>query len=199
MNIAQVLWKYLLKIGKSSSKIVANEAFEQGATDMKTQLTTIKNSEADLIFAPVYYQPAAYITQQADELGMDIPFIGTDGWDGILEVTVDASALEGVVFQTPFAYNDPNPAVKSFVEKYEEETGEKPDQFGANAYDAVYAVKAALEKAGSTKSEDLIAAMQEIEVEGITGNIAFDEDGEPDKDVKLIRIVNGEYELFTLE
>ncbi len=190
---------FVEKIGKSSSKIVANEAFEQGATDMKTQLTTIKNSEADLIFAPVYYQPAAYITQQADELGMDIPFIGTDGWDGILEVTVDASVLEGVVFQTPFAYNDPNPAVKDFVEKYEEETGEKPDQFGANAYDAVYAVKAALEKAGSTKSEDLIAAMQEIEVEGITGNIAFDADGEPNKDVKLIRIVNGEYELFTLE
>ena len=75
---------FVEKIGKSSSKIVANEAFEQGATDMKTQLTTIKNSEADLIFAPVYYQPAAYITQQADELGMDIPFIGTDD-DSILK------------------------------------------------------------------------------------------------------------------
>lgn len=187
------------KIGESNSEIVANEAFEEGSTDMKTQLTTIKNSDADLIFAPVYYQPAAYMIQQADELGVDIPFIGTDGWDGILEVAADPTILEGVVFQTPFAYNDPNPAVKSFVEKYEEEVGEKPDQFGANAYDAVYAVKAALEKAGTTESEDLIAAMQEIEVEGITGNVSFDEDGEPDKEVKLIKIVDGEYELFSLE
>lgn len=190
---------FVARIEESDSEIVANEAFEEGATDMKTQLTTIKNSGADLIFAPVYYQPASYMTQQADELGIDIPFIGTDGWDGILEVTVDAAILEGVVFQTPFAYNDPNPDVKSFVEKYEEQTGEKPDQFGANAYDAVYAVKAALEKAGTTKSEDLIAAMQEIEVKGITGNISFNEDGEPDKDVKLIKIADGEYELFTLE
>lgn len=190
---------FVARIEESDSEIVANEAFEEGATDMKTQLTTIKNSGADLIFAPVYYQPVSYMTQQAEELGIDIPFIGTDGWDGILEVTVDAAILEGVVFQTPFAYNDPNPDVKSFVEKYEEQTGEKPDQFGANAYDAVYAVKAALEKAGTTKSEDLIAAMQEIEVKGITGNISFNEDGEPDKDVKLIKIVDGEYELFTLE
>lgn len=186
-------------IKDSDAEIVANEGFEANATDMKTQLTTIRNSGADLIFAPVYYQAAYYITQQAHELGMDIPFIGTDGWDGVLEVSVDPAVLEGSVFQTPFTYNDPNPAVQEYVKKYEEETGEKPNQFGANAYDAVYVVKAALEKAGSIESEDLIAAMHEIEVDGITGTISFNENGEPKKDVKLIKIVDGEYELFTLE
>ena len=186
-------------IDASDAEIVAREGFEGDATDMKTQLTTIKNSGADIIFAPVYYQPAAYMTQQAAELEMDIPFMGTDGWDGILEVSTDPAILEGDVFQTPFTYNDPNPAVQSFVEKYEAKTGEKPNQFGANAYDAVYAIKAALEKAGSIESEDLIAAMYEIEVKGITGDITFDEDGEPQKDVKLIEIVDGEYKLFTLE
>ncbi len=186
-------------IGSSDAEIVANEGFEDGATDMKTQLTTIKNSGAEIIFAPVYYQAASYVTQQADELGMDIPFIGTDGWDGILEVTVDAAVVEGSVFQTPFTYNDPNPAVQSYAKKYEDVTGEKPNQFGANAYDAVYVVKAALEKASSIESEDIIAVMQDIQVEGITGNISFNENGEPNKDVKLIKIVDGEYELFTLE
>ncbi|NMB43119.1 MAG: ABC transporter substrate-binding protein [Clostridiales bacterium] len=186
-------------IDASDAEIVANEGFEAGATDMKTQLTTIRNSGADIIFAPVYYQAASYITQQANELGMDIPFIGTDGWDGILEVTVDPAILEGAVFQTPFTYNDPNPAVQEYAKKYEELTGEKPNQFGANAYDAVYVVKEALEKAGTVESEDLIAIMQEIEVDGITGKISFDENGEPQKEVKLIRIVDGEYELFSLE
>ncbi len=187
------------KVEEFGGEIVENLAFEDGATDMKTQLTTIKNSDAELIFAPVYYQAASYMTQQANELGIDILFIGTDGWDGILEVTVDASALEGYVFQTPFSYNDPDEKVQEFVANYKEKTGELPNQFGANAYDCVYVVKAALEQANSTESQDLIDAMLEIKVDGITGSITFGEDGEPNKDVNLIKIVDGEYTLFTLE
>ena len=188
-------------IEESDAEIVATEGFEEGATDMKTQLTTIKNSDPDMIFAPVYYEPAGYMTQQAHELGMEIPFIGVDGWDGILNVAADISILEGTVYQTPFVYTDPDPAIQAYVEKYQDVTGEVPNQFGANAYDAVYVVKAALEKAASVESEDLIAAMYEIEVEGITGNISFniDENGEPNKDVNLIIIENGEPKTFLFE
>lgn len=194
-----VMQVFVDRIADSDSEIVANEGFEEGSTDMKTQLTTIKNSGADLIFAPVYYQPASYITQQADELEIDLPFIGIDGWDGILDVTVNADLIEGAVFQTPFTYNDPNPDVQKFVKEYEDRHGEAPNQFGANAYDCVYVIKAALEETGSTDSKDLIAAMHEVEIEGITGRISFNEDGEPNKEVKLIEIVDGEYEIFTLE
>ncbi len=192
---------FVKEIEGTDAEIVAEEGFEKDATDMRTQLTTIKNSGADIIFAPVYYQPASYITQQAAELEMDIPFIGTDGWDGILGVTTDSAIIEGVVYQTPFVYTDPDPAVQEYVKKYEERTGEEPNQFGANAYDAVYLLKAALEKAGSVESEDLIAAMYEIEIAGITGRISYDEadKGEPKKDVNLVKIEGGEPQLFILE
>ena len=141
------------------------------------------------------------MTQQAHELGMDVPFIGVDGWDGILNVAADISILEGTVYQTPFVYTDPNPVIQAYVEKYQDKTGETPNQFGANAYDAVYVIKAALEKAGSVESEDLIAAMYEIEVEGITGNISFDieDNGEPNKDVNLIIIEDGKPKTFIFE
>lgn len=181
------------KVKEAGGEIVANEAFEEGATDFKTQLTTIKGSDAELIFAPVYYQAASYMTQQAKELDMDIPFIGTDGWDGVLAVSVDPANVEGAVFLTPFVSSDTNPAVQDFVAKYEEKTGGVPDQFAAQAYDCAYVIKAALEQAASVESDALIAAMTEIEVEGLTGKVSFDETGEPHKEAKLVEIVNGEY------
>lgn len=187
------------KVKELGGEIVANEAFEEGATDFKTQLTTIKGTDAELIFAPVYYQAASYMTQQGDELGIDIPFIGSDGWDGVLDVAVDPSILEGTVFLTPFVSTEDDPIAQDFVAKYKEKTDSNPDQFAADGYDCVYVIKAALEKAGSVESDDLIAAMTEIEVNGLTGKVSFDENGEPNKEVKLAKIVNGLYEAFTQE
>ncbi len=152
------------EVAKLGGEIVANEAFEKGAVDFSTQLTKIKGSGAEIIFAPIYYTEASYIATQASELNVGLPFIGTDGWDGILAQVVDAKVLEGSVFLSPFVATDENPAVQSFVKAYKEEYNAVPDQFAADGYDVVYVIKAALEEAGSVKSEDLIAAMTKIKV-----------------------------------
>ncbi|ROR28606.1 branched-chain amino acid transport system substrate-binding protein [Mobilisporobacter senegalensis] len=175
--------------------IVAEESFVTDDVDFNTQLTTIKAAGADALFLPVYYQDAAYIINQANQQGITLPLLGSDGWDGVLGQLEDASLANGGIFLSPFAANDPAENVQKFVKAYQEEFDAVPDQFAADGYDGVYIIKAAIEKAGSTDSAKLIAAMTEIEVDGVTGKMTFTPEGEPNKSAKLIEIVNGEYQL----
>ena len=171
--------------------IVANEAFNKGDVDFTTQLTTIKGTDAEVIFCPIYYGDAAYITQQAKDLGMSIPFVGGDGWDGILEQVTDVTTVEGVTFLSPFLATDPE--VATFVEAYKAKFNSTPDQFAADGYDTVYVIAAAMEQAGSIENEALIAAMTEIQVDGLTGSVTFTPEGEPSKGAKFVEIKDGQY------
>ncbi len=89
-----------------------------------------------------------------------------------------------------------DPSAADFTKAYETAYKATPDQFAADGYDTVYVIKAAMEKAGSIESSDLIKAMTEIEVNGITGKVSFNADGEPNKEPKFVTITNGEYKLF---
>lgn len=177
----------------NGATIVANESFVKGANDFNTQLTKIKATDAQVIVVPAYYNDAAFITAQAKALGMNLPFLGSDGWDGVIAQSSDVSALEGAIFLSPFLATDENPAIKSFVGTYEKAFKATPDQFAADGYDTVYVIKAAVEKAGSVESEDLIAAMTEISIEGLTGSVSFTAQGEPNKGAKYIEIKDGQY------
>jgi len=186
---------FMTEAEKKGGKIVAEETFTTGDVYFNTQLTNIKATDAEVLFIPAYYQDVAYILTQAKQQGLELPYLGGDGWDGVLGQLQDASVAEGSIFLSPFTANDPAENVQAFVEKYKAEFDATPDQFAADAYDGVYVIKAAIEKAGSTDSEDLIAAMTEIEVDGVTGNMTFTPEGEPNKAAKMIKILGGEYTL----
>lgn len=182
------------EVAAKGGKIVASEAFQTNDVDFNAQLTSIKNTDAEAIYVPAYYQDATYITKQAGELGMSLPFYGSDGWDGVLGTVTDASTVEGVIFTSPFCASVEDEKVVAFVSAYEEAYGATPDQFAADAYDCVYTFKAAMEQAGSIESEDMIAAMPEISVSGQTGDpITFDAAGAAVKDVKFVTIKDGAY------
>ena len=182
-------------------EIVTEQAFtDQSNTDFSVQLQAVKESGADLLFLPIYAQEAAYIITQADKAGLDVTFFGCDGLDGILEkIGEDNVALtEGVMLLTPFAADSETEPTKSFTASYKAKYGSTPDQFAADAYDAVYALCAAVEKAGVTPedanfNEAVVAAMLEIEVVGTTGTMSWDASGEPDKNATAVVIVDGVY------
>lgn len=191
---------FMEEFGSKGGTIVAEESFSSGDMDFNTQLTTVKSSGADVLFLPVYYQDVAFIVGQAQKMGLEIPYLGGDGWDGVLDqVKDDPSVVEGAIFLTPFAANDPAENVQSFVKAYQEKYNATPDQFAADAYDGVYVIKAAIEKAGSTDPQAIIDAMTEISVSGLTGDMTFDASGEPNKAAKVVEIVNGEYEVKLAE
>ena len=186
-------------------EIVAAEAFTADSkTDFKTQIQKMKDAGAELVFLPFYYTEAALVLQQSKELNYSPVFFGCDGMDGILNLeNFDTSLAEGLMLLTPFAADATDDLTVNFVTKYNEQYGETPIQFAADAYDCVYAIKYAAEKAGITPDmsvsdicDAMESAMTEIEFDGLTGEaIKFDEQGEPDKAPKAVVIENGAYVL----
>lgn len=183
--------------------IVSDTAFTaDNATDFSVQLTAARDAGATLVFCPFYYQEASIVLNQADAMGYDPIFFGVDGMDGILSVeNFDTSLAEGVMLLTPFSATEETS--KAFTDAYVAAYGIIPNQFAADAYDAVYAIKAAVEQAGITPDMDHSAicdamkvAMTQITIDGLTGaNMTWNAAGEPNKAPKAAMIVNGEYEM----
>lgn len=175
-------------------EIVAAESFTSGDVDFKTQLTKIKATDAEALFLPIYYTEVAYIANQAVNVGLDLPYYGCDGWDGVInQLEGDTTNIEGAIYLTPFVANSEDEIVQNFVTNYREAFGAEPDQFAADAYDAIYTIKAAIEQAGSMDNDAIIAAMTEITVSGVTGEMTFSEDGEPNKAARVAVIQDGQY------
>ena len=184
-------------------EIVAAEAFTaDNKTDFTIQLQKAKDAGAELVFLPIYYSEAALILSQANAMEFAPMFFGCDGLDGILSVEdFDTTLAEGVMLLTPFAADADDEATKNFVAAYDAAYGETPIQFAADAYDAIYIIKAALEKAGATPemsaseiNDVMKAAMLEITVDGLTGaGMTWTEDGEVNKEPKAVKIVDGAY------
>ena len=193
------------KAGELNLDIVTEQAFtDQSKTDFSVQLQAIKSSGADLLFMPFYYQEAALVITQAAAADLDVTFFGVDGMDGIIAQMGEENAelTEGIVLLTPFMASSTDEKIASFVADYEKAYDATPDQFAADAYDAVYIIKAAMEKAGIEDVEDkelnekLVAAMTEIKVEGVTGTMTWSADGEPTKSAQAVVIKNGVYEKY---
>ena len=196
--------KFAEEAANQPFEIVSAEAFtDDSKSDFTVQITKAKDAGAELVFLPIYFQEASLILQQANSLGYAPKYFGCDGLDGLLDVeNFDISLAEGVMLLTPFAADATDDATVSFVKAYEAAYGDTPIQFAADAYDAIYILKAAAEKAGITADmsisemgDALKAAMTEITVDGLTGSgITWDADGEPTKEPKAVKIVITEAE-----
>lgn len=198
--------KFVQEAANQSFEIVSAEAFTaDNKTDFSVQLQKAKDAGAELVFLPIYYTEASLILKQADAMGYAPKFFGCDGLDGILNVeNFDTALAEGVMLLTPFAADAEDDATKSFVSAYEAAYGETPNQFAADAYDAVYIIKAAIEASGATPDDSvsdicdkLKAVMTEITVDGLTGEaMSWDADGAVNKAPKAMEIVDGNYSLI---
>ena len=197
--------KFKEEAASQNFEIVSEEAFTaDNKTDFSVQLAKAQEAGADLVFLPIYYSEASLILKQADSMGYAPKFFGCDGLDGILGVeNFDQKLAEGVMLLTPFAADAKDDATQKFVSAYEAAYGETPNQFAADAYDAVYVVKAAAEKCEATPADSvtdlcdkLKAAMQEISYDGLTGDsMSWSADGTVNKAPKAMEIKNGAYAL----
>ncbi len=182
-------------------EIVSETTFTDETTDFSVQVADAQNNGAEIVFLPMYYTPASLILKVAADKDYHPIFFGVDGMDGILGVEgFDTSLAEGVMLLTPFVATASDEKTVNFVAKYQEAYGEIPIQFAADAYDGIYILVAAAEKAGITSDMEpeevcdlMIAAMQEISVDGLTGSMTWDESGAVTKTPMAATIVNGEY------
>lgn len=196
--------KFAAEAANQGLEIVDAEAFTADSNkDFSTQLQKAKDAGADLVFLPIYYTEASLILKQADTMGFAPKFFGCDGMDGILQVeNFDTKLAEGLMLLTPFAADAQDELTQKFVTSYKENYGETPIQFAADAYDAIYAIKAAMEEADITPDtsvsdtcDKMKEAMLKIKVNGLTGeDMTWTEDGEPHKAPKAVKVVDGAYQ-----
>ena len=196
--------KFAAEAANQGLEIVDAEAFTADSNkDFSTQLQKAKDAGADLVFLPIYYTEASLILKQADTMGYAPKFFGRDGMDGILQVeNFDTKLAEGLMLLSPLAADAQDELTQKFVTSYKENYGETPIQFAADAYDAIYAIKAAMEEADITPEtsvsdtcDKMKEAMLKIKVNGLTGeDMTWTEDGEPHKAPKAVKVVDGAYQ-----
>ena len=178
-----------------------NEATQ---TNFSVQLTAAQAADANVIFLPIYYDPASVILAQADQMGYAPTFFGVDGMDGILSVDgFDPALAEGVMLLTPFSADAADERTQAFVAEYQSRYGDIPNQFAADGYDCVYAIYEAVTSAGLTADmatedicEALIAAFTAdgFSVDGLTGSgMTWEPTGEVSKAPMAVVIENGVY------
>ncbi len=192
---------FVNKAAELGLEIVSTTTFTDETTDYSVQVADAQNKGADLVFLPIYYTPASQILIAANSIGYAPAFFGVDGMDGILAIEgFDTSLAEGVMLLTPFVADAKDELTVNFVAKYQELYNEVPNQFAADAYDCVYALVEAAQKAGvqsGDAAEDIcdgmIQAMQELEITGLTGTMSWSANGEVDKVPTAMVIKDGAY------
>lgn len=187
-------------------EIVAKETFNAGDTDMTTQLTKIKGSEAQAIVMWTAGAEASTIAKNREQLAIDLPLVAGSGIARRQFIDGAGSAAEGVVFVTgkillPETYGEDTDEYKvatDFIERYEAEYDARPDIFAGHAYDALWLV---VEAAKRLEGEFTPAELRdEIEATegwvGIDGTFTFsesDHNGLTEKDLTAYRITDGEW------
>ena len=192
---------FVKEAGDKGLSVVYEGTFtNDSASDFSVQLAGAQNAGADLVFLPIYYQPASIIFSQAKAMGYAPTFFGVDGMDGILTMPgFDASLAEGLMLMTPFSATDE--ANQAFVDAYTAAYGTEPNQFAADAYDGVYIVKAALEAAGCTADmsneeicDALVSAMTSLKFTGLTGtDMTWNAEGQVSKAPTAYVVKDGQY------
>ena len=190
---------------ENNLEVTASAFTSDNKTDFSVQLQSAKENGAELVFLPIYYQEASAILSQADTMGFDTLWFGCDGIDGILKGVEnwDTTLAEGVMLLTPFAADAKDDLTQNFVRKYVDAYKETPNQFAAEAYDAVYAIKEAAEAANlkpdmsiSDMCEAMKTSMTTNSIDCLTGEgMTWTADGEPNKGPKAVEIVDGSYVL----
>jgi branched-chain amino acid transport system substrate-binding protein len=190
---------FVAKCGELGITIAETQTFTSSTnTDFSTQVNALVASGAKLVFIPIYAEEAStFLTQARGKFAGDVYFFGADGLDGILgKVEQDPTIANNVLMLTPFSADNPAENVQSFVKKYQEAYGATPDQFAADAYDAIYVIKAAVEKAGSTSGAALASALTSLTVDGVTGIMTWTADGNTNKPASAILYYDGVGTLF---
>ena len=173
--------------------ITAEQKYSEGDKDFRAQLTAIGASGCDAVFVPGYYTEAALIVRQARELGLNMPFLGGDGWVADELLLIGGAALNGCYYSTHFSPENTSPEVRKFVADFKARWGgETPDAFAALGYDAVGVLADAIRRAGTTDGpalRDALAGTRDFR--GATGLTTIDANRDASKPATIIAIRDG--------
>ena len=195
--LAQIFATKFTELTGDANAIVSTSSYNTGDQDFSAQLTGIKNSGAEAIFAPGNFTESALIMKQARELGITLPFLGGDTWETPEVISIGGAAVEGAVFSTFFDAAAPLTATtKIFLDAYKAKYGadKEPAAVTALAFDAYLLALDAITRAGSTEGpaiRDALAATTEFQ--GAAGVVKLDVNGDAIKPAVIKEIKGGKF------
>jgi len=170
--------------------IAVEQKYSEGDKDFRAQLTAVKAANVEAVFLPGYYTESALIVRQARELGINVPFLGGDGWESDKLLEIGGAALNGCFYSTHFSPENQDPKVAEFVQKFKARwNNETPDAFAALGYDAALVLADALKRAGTTDGpalRDALAATKDFP--GASGRTTIDAQRNAKKGATIIAI-----------
>jgi len=180
-------------------RIVATETFSTGDTDFRAQLTKVAAANPDVLVVSAFFREASLLLRQARQLGLNQPVVGGNGFNSP-ELTANAgAAAEGIIVGSPWYGDRDHPNTRRFVEEYTARYGVPPDQFAAQAYDALFIFAEAIRIAQS--GDDRLAFQRALgqvkNYDGVTGLLSFDDRGEPSMSSYVLRVENGRFVALT--
>lgn len=178
-------------------KIVGEASYAKGDSDFRGGLTSIKATNPQVIYVPGYYNDVGQIAQQARDLGITVPLAGGDGWESPKLIEIGGKALEGCFYSNHYYAQDPDPAVRTFVQKYKDRFGQTPDSLAALGYDAAKMLADSIQRAKGTAEPALRDAIASTKgFPGVTGIITLGPDRNPiGKKLVIVEVRNADLAL----
>ncbi|MCD8125467.1 MAG: ABC transporter substrate-binding protein, partial [Lachnospiraceae bacterium] len=155
------------------AEIISEDYISSSDNDLTSVISKIKDSDADMIYMPVYYEHASEICRQVSLQGLDVDILGCEGADSWQLLETAGEYAEGLYITTNMNRDDENEATQTYIEKYREEYDMEPDMVGASVYDAFQVLFAAMEEVGTDSDaiRDYIAAMTDFDT--VTGTLMY--------------------------
>src|SRR5215218_8078765 len=177
-------------------QLISQQNYEANATDLNTQMSAIKSTAPDVIFAPGFYTTAPLVALEVKRAGIKATLIGSDGWDSPNLLDAGTEPFEGVYFANHFWAGNDDPLVTKFVADYRAKYGVEPDAGAATAYDAARMLFDAFKRAQSIESAAVRNALaQTKDFPGVTGKITLDSNRNAQVPVYMLRIEDGKFKL----
>ncbi len=192
-DYASVLGEFFIEsFTKLGGTVVNQQQYVAGDKDIAAQMSSIKASKPDIIFAPGFYTTAGMVAREVRRQGIEATLIGSDGWDSPSLLKGAGEAFAGVYFANHFWIGSDDPLVRKFVRTYQAKYKIAPDAGAATAYDAAHMLYAAIKRAGSTESVAIRNALAKTaNFPGVTGRITLDSNRNADVPVYMLRIGRG--------
>jgi len=159
---------------KLGGTIVAEEVIEKGGRDFRSQITRIAARKPPVTVTYAYYAEGGLIVRQAAELGLKTQFISHGSIQNQSFAEIAGPAADGFISGSP-RWDDNDPQVKAFIERFKKKYNREPDLYGPYFYDAVRLYAAAIEKGGYSK-EGIAKGLKSLkDFPGVNGKMSFDQ------------------------
>jgi branched-chain amino acid transport system substrate-binding protein len=183
---------------KLGMEVVVEKSFPKTETNFTTYLNDLKSANAEIIYAPIYYNAMVPVARQAKAAGIPgTMFVGGDGWHSDSLVNDAGEEMEGAYLTDHFTSDVPWPSAKAFVQSYTQRFKRDPSSLAAQGYDAAKLLFDAMARAKGDTPEAIREAIAETKgFQGATGTINIDKDRNADKPIVVAQIKGKKFAYF---